>query len=136
MFKIPKQEYRAEFKELAVKRLKGGERVERLMRENNIRGRHKWRYKATTDAKHSQSVAPNLLNRNFTPVAPNQAWRAWSDLDLDGRRLAVSGRRARTVQQGNRWLVDQAKDGGGHRHGCVEHGLVAQEAGAGSGSSL
>ena len=27
MFKIPKQEYRAELKELAVKRLNGGERV-------------------------------------------------------------------------------------------------------------
>ena len=33
-------------------------------------------------------------------------------------------------------MVDQAKDDGGHRgarHGCVDHGLVAQEAGAGSG---
>ncbi len=134
MFKIPKQEYTAEFKELAVKRLKGGERVERLMRENKIGGRNKQRFKATTDAKHSLRVAPNLLNRNFTPVAPNQAWRA--DLDLDGRRLAVSGRRARSVQQGKRCLVDQARDDGEHRHGCVDRGLVTQEAGAGSGSSL
>ena len=57
------------------------------MRENKIGGRNKQRFKATTDAKHSLRVAPNLLNRNFTPVAPNQAWRA--NLDLDGRRLAV-----------------------------------------------
>ena len=54
----------------------GKERVERLMRENNIRGRHKRRFKATTDSKHALPVAPNLLNRNFRPVAPNQAWTA------------------------------------------------------------
>ena len=89
MFKIPKQEYTPEFKELAVKRLKGGERVERLMRENKIGGRNKQRFKATTDAKHSLRVAPNLLNRNFTPVAPNQAWRA--DLDPRGCEVASSG---------------------------------------------
>jgi len=60
------------------------ERVERLMRENGIRGRHKRRYKATTDSKHSLPVAPNLLDRNFSPAAPNQAWGAdltylWTD---------------------------------------------------------
>jgi len=51
-------------------------RVERLMRENGIRARHKRRYKATTDSKHGLPVAANLLNRNFTPAAPNQAWAA------------------------------------------------------------
>jgi len=60
------------------------ERVERLMRENDIRARHKRRYKATTDSKHALPVAPNLLDRNFTPAAPNQAWSAdltyiWTD---------------------------------------------------------
>ena len=62
----------------------GKARVERLMRENGIRGRHKRRYKATTDSKHSLPVSPNLLNRNFAPAAPNQAWSAdltyvWTD---------------------------------------------------------
>jgi len=62
----------------------GKERVERLMRENGIRARHKRRYKATTDSKHSLPVAANLLDRNFTPAAPNQAWSAdltyiWTD---------------------------------------------------------
>jgi putative transposase len=51
-------------------------RVERLMREHGIRARHKRRYKATTDSKHTLPVAPNLLDRNFTPAAPNQAWAA------------------------------------------------------------
>ena len=60
------------------------ERVERLMRENGIRARHKRRFKATTDSKHSLPVAPNLLARDFTPAKPNQVWTAdmtyiWTD---------------------------------------------------------
>jgi putative transposase len=59
-------------------------RVERLMRNNGIRARHKRRYKATTDSKHSRPVAANLLDRNFAPQAPNLAWSAdityiWTD---------------------------------------------------------
>ena len=50
------------------------ERVERLMRENGIHARHKRRFKVTTDSKHSLPVAPNVLDRNFTPDAPNQVW--------------------------------------------------------------
>ncbi len=62
----------------------GKERVERLMRENGIRARHKRRYKATTDSRHALPVALNLLDRNFQPCAPNQAWGAdltyvWTD---------------------------------------------------------
>ena len=52
----------------------GKERVERLMRDNDIRARHKRRYKVTTDSKHGLPVAANLLERNFTPVAPNRVW--------------------------------------------------------------
>lgn len=51
-------------------------RVARLMRENDIRARHKRRFKATTDSKHNLPVAPNLLERNFTPDAPNRVWTA------------------------------------------------------------
>jgi len=59
-------------------------RVERLMRENGIRARHKRRYKATTDSKHNLPVVANLLDRNFSPRVPNQAWSAdityvWTD---------------------------------------------------------
>ncbi len=59
-------------------------RVERLMNENGIRARHKRRYKATTDSKHNLPVAPNLLDRDFTPEAPNQVWTSditylWTD---------------------------------------------------------
>jgi putative transposase len=62
----------------------GKERVERLMRENGIRARHKRRYKATTDSRHNLAVAPNRLERNFTPAAPSQVWTSditylWTD---------------------------------------------------------
>ncbi len=59
-------------------------RVERLMHLHGIRARHKRRYKVTTDSKHGLQVAPNLLDRNFEPKAPNQVWTAditylWTD---------------------------------------------------------
>ncbi|RQR68743.1 IS3 family transposase [Burkholderia sp. Bp9010] len=59
-------------------------RVERLMRENGIRARHKRRYRATTDSKHKLPVAPNLLNREFTPAEPSQVFSSdityiWTD---------------------------------------------------------
>jgi transposase InsO family protein len=52
----------------------GKERVERLMRHNAIRARHKRCYKVTTDSRHGLPVAENLLDRQFTPAAPNQVW--------------------------------------------------------------
>lgn len=60
------------------------ERVERLMKENGLRARHKRRYKVTTDSKHGLPVAENTLARNFTPTAPNQVWTSditylWTD---------------------------------------------------------
>ena len=60
------------------------ERVERLMRDNGIHARHKRRYRVTTDSRHGLPVAENLLDRNFTPSAPNQAWTSditylWTD---------------------------------------------------------
>lgn len=62
----------------------GKARVERLMREHRIYARHKRRYKATTDSRHTWPVAKNLLDRHFTPAAPNQVWTAditylWTD---------------------------------------------------------
>jgi putative transposase len=51
-------------------------RVERLMREHGLRGRHKRRFKATTDSKHTLPVAPNLLDQNFETERPDEAWTA------------------------------------------------------------
>jgi putative transposase len=72
------------------------------MRENGIRSRHKRRYRVTTDSKHKLPVAPNLLNREFTPCGPNQVFSSditcmWTDegglylavvLDLFNREVA------------------------------------------------
>ena len=53
----------------------GKQRVQRLMQQHGIRARGKRRFRVTTtDSRHNLPIAPNLLNRNFTPAAPNQAW--------------------------------------------------------------
>jgi putative transposase len=45
------------------------------MQQHGIRARGKRRFRLmTTDSRHSLPIAPNLLNRNFTVAAPNQAW--------------------------------------------------------------
>jgi putative transposase len=63
-----------ELKGLGIPVSKG--RVERLMRENDLRGRHKRRFKATTDSKHTLPVAPNRLEQNFVTQRPDQTWTA------------------------------------------------------------
>jgi len=49
-------------------------RVARLMREDGLRAKSKRRFKVTTDSKHNLPVAPNLLNRDFSPEEPNQVY--------------------------------------------------------------
>ena len=44
------------------------------MKENGIRAERKRRFRVTTDSKHKLPVAPNLLDRNFSPAQPNQTW--------------------------------------------------------------
>jgi transposase InsO family protein len=52
----------------------GENRVARLMRKDGLRAKTKRKFKATTDSRHHFPVATNLLNREFTPEEPNQAW--------------------------------------------------------------
>lgn len=53
----------------------GRKRIERLMRENDIRAKQSKKFKpATTDSKHAHPVAANILNRRFHWERPNQAW--------------------------------------------------------------
>ncbi len=51
-------------------------RVARLMRVHGIRAKQAKRFKATTDSRHDLPVAENILDRQFEPEAPNQAWAA------------------------------------------------------------
>jgi len=91
--KIPKQEYTAEFRRLAVKRMKAGQTagavakelglVEQMLRNwvkafdaGKLNGPDTKQFKATTDSKHSLPVAPNLLDKEFSPVVPNPVWTA------------------------------------------------------------
>jgi transposase InsO family protein len=52
-------------------------RVARLMREDGLRGRAPRRWVRTTDSRHAEPVAPNLLARRFGIAehpTPNAAW--------------------------------------------------------------
>ncbi|WP_261540506.1 IS3 family transposase [Burkholderia multivorans] len=63
------------WKELVARGVRvGKERVRKLMVQHGVRARHKRKYIATTNSNHGLPVAPNLLERNFTALAPNQVW--------------------------------------------------------------
>jgi len=49
-------------------------KVERTMKKHGIRAKTKRKFRVTTDSKHNLPVAPNLLERNFSPEKPNQTW--------------------------------------------------------------
>jgi len=52
----------------------GKKRVERLMRREAIRALRRRKFRITTDSKHADPIAPNILNREFTVELPNTAW--------------------------------------------------------------
>ncbi|MGH6932455.1 MAG: IS3 family transposase [Dongiaceae bacterium] len=63
------------WKELLARGIRvGKERVRRLMQRHGIKARGKRKFVVTTDSRHDLPIAPNLLERNFTPEAPNQVW--------------------------------------------------------------
>jgi transposase InsO family protein len=49
-------------------------RVRRLMREEQIQGKVPKRFTQTTNSHHDDPIAANVLDRDFTAVAPNQRW--------------------------------------------------------------
>lgn len=50
----------------------GRHRVERLMRENNIRPKMKRKFKVTTQSTHNKPTHANYLERQFHAAKPNQ----------------------------------------------------------------
>jgi transposase InsO family protein len=52
-------------------------RIERLMRRHGIRAimASAW-HPRTTDSRHKLPIAPNLIDRNFSTIAPNRVWLA------------------------------------------------------------
>jgi putative transposase len=51
-------------------------RVAASMVRQGLRSRPRRHWHRTTDSNHTQPIAPNLLNRNFTAKAPDQVWVA------------------------------------------------------------
>ena len=47
-------------------------RVERLMSEYGLYSRTCKRYRCTTDSNHDETIADNLLNRDFSVIGPNE----------------------------------------------------------------
>jgi transposase InsO family protein len=52
----------------------GKKRVERLMRVEGIAGRKRKKFCVTTDSRHDDPIAPNVLQRNFETPVPNAVW--------------------------------------------------------------
>ncbi len=52
----------------------GRDKTRRLMKQLQLKVKQKRKYKVTTDSKHNFPVAKNVLNREFSPSAPNQVW--------------------------------------------------------------
>lgn len=92
----------------------GHRRVGRLMRDNGIHALRTRKYKRTTDSNHGFNIAPNLLDRDFEAVGPNEKWAGdisyiWTGegwlylaviIDLHSRRVigwAVSDRLKRDL---------------------------------------
>lgn len=51
-------------------------RVARLMRQDNLKGRRRYRKVRTTDSSHALPVAENVLGREFSAEKPDQKWVA------------------------------------------------------------
>lgn len=51
-------------------------RVERLMKQEGIRGKARRKYRVTTQSDHKFPVAPDVVQRNFSPATANEVWGA------------------------------------------------------------
>jgi transposase InsO family protein len=69
----------------------GRKRVERLMRQANLKGAYRSRYFRTTESDPSARAAPDLVDRNFHAEAPDQLWVAdFTYLRIDGGFLFLA----------------------------------------------
>ena len=82
-------------------------RVARLMRQQNIAARKKRRFVRTTDSRHHQPVAPNVLERNFSPGQPNKHLGHGHYLRGHQAGLALPGRGTRPLLSQGGGLVDE-----------------------------
>ncbi len=52
----------------------GRKRVARIMRQEGLCARPRRRFVSTTQSRHDQPIAPNVVAREFETSAPNQVW--------------------------------------------------------------
>ena len=52
----------------------GKKRIERLMRREGIVGKKRKKFCVTTNSRHADPIAPNVLQRDFEAARPNEAW--------------------------------------------------------------
>jgi putative transposase len=52
----------------------GKKRVERLMRREGVAAKKRKKFCVTTDSRHADPIAPNVLQRDFDVALPNVAW--------------------------------------------------------------
>lgn len=52
----------------------GRHRIARLMREHRLRARTRRKFVRTTHSNPGQQTPPNVLNRDFSPEAPDRVW--------------------------------------------------------------
>jgi transposase InsO family protein len=65
-------------RELKAKGIAVGEkRVARLMQQGGIKAKHSRRFRVTTDSSHAHPIAPNVLNRQFSPEETQGLNRVW-----------------------------------------------------------
>ena len=52
----------------------GKKRIARLMQREGIVAKRRKKFRVTTDSKHADPIAPNVLDRDFDVALPNTAW--------------------------------------------------------------
>lgn len=110
-------------------------RVERIMRENDIRAKARRKYKATTYSDHDLPVAENVLNRGFvaehpgekmvsdiTYIPTDEGWLYLAGvMDLCGRKIVGVAMDSRMTKQ---LVMNALQDAVNHTdniEGCILH---------------
>jgi putative transposase len=113
----------------------GKKRVARLMRRERIVAKRRKKFRITTDSKHTDPIAPNILNRDFNVAQPNTAWvtdvtyvwthQGWlylaAILDLCSRRVVGWATSANNDRQLALQALERAKTSRRPRPGLLHH---------------
>src|SRR5947209_8032931 len=103
--------------------------VARLMQECGIAAKTARKFRCTTDSNHDLPVADNLLDRQFDPAAPNEAWVA--DITYiptrEGWLYRAAGTPAVRARRPGRASVGRPRGVTGHRPAAgTEEGLTGR----------